>query len=56
MEEVSEISCPWCGEQNTVFLDLSVSSQIYIEDCQVCCRPIQFQVHAEPLSIHVERS
>lgn len=22
-------------------LDLSVSDQTYIEDCEVCCRPIQ---------------
>ena len=24
-------------------LDTSVSSQTYIEDCEVCCRPIQIR-------------
>ena len=35
------IDCPFCGEGITVLLDLSVESQSYIEDCQVCCRPLQ---------------
>jgi hypothetical protein len=39
-----EIQCPYCGEMITVMLDCSVSSQEYIEDCQVCCRPINFVV------------
>jgi len=28
-------------------LDTSVSRQTYIEDCEVCCRPIQIQYAAE---------
>jgi hypothetical protein len=30
-------------------LDMSVRSQSYIEDCEVCCRPIQirYAVHNE---------
>lgn len=39
-----EIQCPYCGEMITVMLDCSVSSQEYIEDCQVCCQPINFVV------------
>ena len=35
------IDCPFCGEKLTVLIDLSVESQSYIEDCQVCCRPMQ---------------
>ncbi|MGI9260926.1 MAG: CPXCG motif-containing cysteine-rich protein [Woeseiaceae bacterium] len=35
------ISCPFCGENISVLLDLSAGSQSYIEDCQVCCRPMQ---------------
>jgi hypothetical protein len=38
------IGCPYCGEAITVLLDLSVPEQEYIEDCQVCCRPIVFLV------------
>jgi transcription elongation factor Elf1 len=35
--------CPHCGELISVLLDLSVSSQNYIEDCEVCCRPIEIR-------------
>lgn len=41
----ADISCPYCGEMITVPLDLSAGSQTYIEDCQVCCQPIQMSVH-----------
>ena len=41
----SEIMCPYCGEFIEVFVDPSVSHQRYIEDCQVCCRPITLVVH-----------
>lgn len=30
-----------------VFIDVSVGDQEYIEDCQVCCRPIEFDVRVE---------
>lgn len=36
-----EFSCPYCSESITMILDLSVDQQLYIEDCEVCCRPIQ---------------
>ena len=39
-----DISCPYCGEVITVLIDESVPHQEYIEDCQVCCRPIEFIV------------
>lgn len=38
------VQCPYCGETITVLLDTSVPQQNYIEDCQVCCRPINFNV------------
>jgi len=36
--------CPYCGEHFTVLVDCSVPEQQYIEDCEVCCRPIEFHV------------
>lgn len=42
-----EVQCPFCGEPFTIVVDTSVSSQSYIEDCYVCCRPIQFRVSCE---------
>jgi len=41
-----EISCPYCGETITVLIDCSIEEQEYIEDCQVCCRPIMFKVQS----------
>jgi len=38
------IDCPYCGEAIEVPIDESEAGQQYIEDCQVCCRPILFQV------------
>lgn len=38
------IRCPYCGESIRVEIDCSVENQSYIEDCQVCCRPIEFGV------------
>jgi hypothetical protein len=40
----SVISCPYCGETITLLVDASVEEQQYIEDCEVCCRPIQLKV------------
>lgn len=39
-ETTAEVMCPHCGETITLFLDLSVESQSYIEDCSVCCQPM----------------
>lgn len=33
-------SCPYCWEPISVFLDPSVREQTYVEDCEVCCRPM----------------
>lgn len=33
--------CPYCWETISVLLDPSVRKQICIEDCEVCCHPIE---------------
>ncbi len=41
----AEVTCPYCGEGNTIALDPgSGSEQEYVEDCQVCCRPWRVRV------------
>lgn len=42
--EESTIMCPYCGESFTVLVDCSEADQDYIEDCEVCCRPIEFHL------------
>lgn len=46
MPELTEkpISCPYCGEIITILVDDSLPEQEYVEDCQVCCRPIVMTV------------
>jgi hypothetical protein len=36
------VQCPYCGETFDTVIDLSAGSTSYIEDCQVCCQPIEF--------------
>jgi hypothetical protein len=38
------VSCPYCGDSFATVLDLSAGSSSYIEDCQVCCQPIELRV------------
>jgi len=38
------ITCPYCGERIELTIDCSISDQDYIEDCEVCCRPINISV------------
>jgi len=40
-------TCPHCGERVSMLLDLSVGSQRYVEDCEVCCNPIEISYQAE---------
>ena len=40
-------TCPHCGERISMLLDLSAGSQSYIEDCEVCCNPIEIDYQAE---------
>lgn len=37
------VSCPFCGESMTILVDTSAGGQSYIEDCQVCCRPMNIE-------------
>lgn len=36
--------CPYCWEEISMLLDSSVRKQTYVEDCEVCCNPIQLNV------------
>ena len=38
------IGCPYCGETIKILIDSSDIEQQYIEDCQVCCKPISLLV------------
>src|SRR5437870_4066485 len=40
-------ACPYCCEQISMVLDTSVKGQIYVEDCEVCCHPIEVRYVVE---------
>jgi hypothetical protein len=46
-EEFVAVQCPYCGERLDVRVDVTEGERSYIEDCQVCCRPIEFAVELE---------
>ncbi|MGE3682835.1 MAG: CPXCG motif-containing cysteine-rich protein [Bdellovibrionales bacterium] len=61
LEVERKFTCPYCHQRISMLLDLSEEgAQTYIEDCEVCCQPIQirFEVkghqlvvfHSEPAS------
>ena len=39
--EFATVQCPYCGESFQTAVDLSAGSFSYVEDCQVCCQPIE---------------
>jgi hypothetical protein len=38
------VQCPYCGEPFQTLVDTSSGSTSYIEDCHVCCRPIEMNL------------
>jgi transcription elongation factor Elf1 len=43
--------CPYCWEQISMLIDTSQNQQKYIEDCEICCNPIQVSIITENLEI-----
>jgi hypothetical protein len=41
------VQCPYCWEEITLLVDGSIEMQDYVEDCEVCCRPIDFVVEVD---------
>jgi len=41
------VQCPYCWEKISLLVDASIEMQEYIEDCEVCCRPIDFVVEVD---------
>lgn len=59
MIDAIRVHCPYCGEHFETHADCSAGldvdagagvqgrAQEYIEDCQVCCRPIMFRIYTD---------
>jgi len=37
-------TCPHCWQQISMLIDNSISEQSFIEDCEVCCNPLELNV------------
>ena len=48
MTEDFAAQCPYCWEPIVLELDLSAGSQVYVEDCAVCCQPIRVVLSVDP--------
>jgi hypothetical protein len=50
VDEVAEptrfvtVQCPYCAEQYETQVDLTAGTFTYVEDCQICCQPIELYV------------
>ena len=42
MSEIATVACPYCGAPTDVHVEPGSGS--YIEDCTVCCQPIELTV------------
>jgi hypothetical protein len=41
------VECPYCGESFETPIDTSSGSARYVEDCQICCQPIEFSIEVD---------
>ncbi len=47
MLEPGNVQCPYCGEDIELLVDASAGAQRYVEDCSVCCQPIEVRVRVD---------
>jgi hypothetical protein len=41
------VACPYCGEEFETSVDASAGLCSYVEDCQVCCQPIDMELRVD---------
>jgi hypothetical protein len=47
MAEFVTVDCPYCGEAFDSQADASAGPCIYVEDCQICCQPIEMELRVD---------
>ena len=45
------VQCPYCWEEISMILDPFDGRQLYVEDCEVCCNPIEIDYRFESAEI-----
>jgi Cysteine-rich CPXCG len=46
-EEFVAVRCPYCGERLETRVDLTADEPAFVEDCEICCRPIEFGIERD---------
>ena len=41
------IQCPYCGEHFDTLVETGTGPATYLEDCQICCQPIEFELRVD---------
>jgi hypothetical protein len=58
--EYAEFLCPYCCENIGTSIDMTGGARSFIEDCQVCCQPIEVSIQVggrgELLGISAQRT
>lgn len=54
LEQEVYFRCPWCAATVSALVELSDAAQNYIEDCEVCCRPMTLHVWRSGRRVRVE--
>ena len=47
MTEEFFFQCPYCWEEISMIFDKSLYEDSYIEDCEVCCNPIEIKYQSD---------
>lgn len=48
------VNCPYCGEPFETSVDPSAGMCSYVEDCQVCCQPIEMELRLDEAGAFLE--
>ena len=48
------VHCPYCGEAFEASIDASAGSCSYVEDCQICCQPIELALRVDDNGMPLE--
>ena len=59
MEDYANVQCPFCAQQFELSIDTTQSTQQFITDCEVCCRPFLVTAECEPgevVSVRVDEN
>lgn len=57
MDDEYQVTCPYCGESVTIYVESDVRGS-FVQDCEVCCNPWRVRVRGrgEARSVDLARA